>query len=234
MIVELHLEIERLLPVLEEVVVPQIKESFFEVSEKWKAFQYHNNFTFGCNFKTDLTLRLRDNERLFEGVYSLARVRNAPFLDFLTLQMSYHRVDPRTGVPKGGKLVKECAKLMGMGLPKQMRFAVIKGEARFCPEPPRNVVLGIDAHPDYGLRQVFVGILLPSGRNPDRFEYPRKFIIYSSIPSETIEPVAPEKEVSPVVSVEEKPLPPQEKEPGIVVHLDRHRSAGRNAGDDEK
>lgn len=184
MIIDLHEEIARLLPVLRSVVIPQIQQTFSEVLDVWKALPHHNNFMFGHLFKADLASRLKQNQRSYDGAYGVARVRGALFLDFLYLQMSFNRVDPRTGVPKGAKLVKESARQMGLKVPRQTRFVVVNGKAMFCPEPPRNVVLGIDAHPDYGLRQVFAGVLLPSAANPGRFEYPKRFVVYSAADDE--------------------------------------------------
>jgi hypothetical protein len=184
MVIDLHEEIEKLLPVLRIAVAPQIQEAFSEALSKWKTLPNRNNFMFGYLFKADLALRLRANQRAYGGVYGVARVRGALFLDFLYLQMSFNRVDSRTGVPKGGKLVKESARQMGSKVPKQTRFVVIDGKAMYCPEPPRNVVLGIDAHPDYGLRQIFTGVLLPSVLNPGKFEYPKRFILYSALDGE--------------------------------------------------
>ncbi len=199
---------------------------------------YRNNFTFGCAFRTDLTYRLKDNERLFEGVYWLSRVRNAHVLDFFPLRISFHRVDSRTGIPKGGMFAKRSAREFFLGLPRQIRYAVIKGAPRFYPDPPRNVILGIDADPDYGLKEVFAGVLLPSEHGPYEFEYPRKFVIYSSGDADMMEPVVPERDASPVVLLNEKldetALPPQEEEPGTMVSLNDRGHGKRRKADGEK
>jgi hypothetical protein len=226
---QLYREIEDTIPFLQTVIAPQIQESFDEVTKLWTSSRHLGMYSFGCMFSEDLRKRFKSNEDLWDGEYKVRRKNNVYIMGIGAVDLHTHRVDQKSGIPRGAKAVK---KSLDAKTPVQMRYYVKDGKLSVGPECPGNLVLAINAHPESGLKDIFVGVL--GNGEDERYVWRKIFPVYSQtcIDNNLLESafLTAEEENAPVVTLQDEAKttrverPIEETEPGKIVHMDDYKN----------
>ncbi len=193
---------EHLVPEIEKAVEVCIK-SFLddEFNDKW-IFATHLWKNTWNRFEA-----LTDFEDCPFDVYGKGneyKLKIGPFV------VRHHRIDGGTQIPTGAKAAKTAA--------YAIQLALFEGEWDVAVEK-ENIVIAIDADMEEGLREVFIGELMPISLESKKYKWVKKVPVYLA---EGAEPSSAD-----IIQVTDMPgfksLVPEEEIPELAIDLDRSK-----------
>lgn len=144
-------KLEEIALMVEEHILPEIEESVEVCMSSYHSDEFNDSWTFGTNFWRNVWNRFK----------SVSSFEDCPF-DYLggnkyklkvnDFIIGCHRIDRKSRIPAGAKALKEKAPvqlppvLARLGYPQE--------------RPSDNIVIAVDADPEKGLREVFLGKLV--------------------------------------------------------------------------
>lgn len=196
--------IVNILPLVQSAILPQIQKSVLVTVEALSKDPNFSNYTFGCALWDNFCNRLQENGPLWGDDIEIIRHGNESKIKIGTLVFRHHRVQGKKLLPRGAKTLKAYVEHM----PEQLILPLLNDQKfKVCPE---NLVIAIIADQTYGLRAVFIGALVSSGKD---YSWITRHSVYSA-----------KDDIQSLGEYSLYPLPEEEIETPIVVLQDRKRA----------
>ena len=202
-----------------EHLVPEIEKAVEVCIKSFLDDEFNDKWIFGTHLWKNTWNRfevLTDFEDCPFDVYGKGneyKLKIGPFV------VRHHRIDRRTRIPKGARAAKTAAYYIQM--------ALFEGDWDVTVEKD-NIVIAIDADIEDGLREVFIGELMPIFLDSKKYRWVKRVPVYLA---EGAEPSSEE-----VIQVTDMPgfnqFAPEEEIPEVAIGLDRSK-VGKKAGESE-
>jgi hypothetical protein len=200
------LKLEDLIPVVRSHLVPHIGKAVEVCIHAYRADHYNDNYTFGTQLWRNIWNRISEMANSFDtpiephGKGNEYKFRIGPFI------LRHHRVGGEYLLPRSAKSAKYAAvqlNLFGPTFPEIL--------------PGDNIILAIEAEPDDGLKDVFIGELKQNSTT-EKFYWEREIAVFTPEELSILKGKAAKR------SLQGRPLPasgyqPNEAEPGEFVSL---------------
>lgn len=162
--------IQDIVPYASEHLLPEIMAAA-EVCIKcyWEDPSYNDGWTFGTQFWRNLWNRLRTVAELEDCPFDLHGKGNEYKLNIGPYILRHHRINEMSKLPNGGKAVKQAA--------QYIQLSLFDGSWD-VPVEQDNIVLAIDVDIKNGLKEVFLGEIMPVAKKAKRYRWGEKAQVY--------------------------------------------------------
>ncbi len=162
--------LEEIAPLVEEYLVPEIQDSVEACIRSYKDDDYNDMWIFGTHLWKNIWNRFESATRYENCPFDVCGKGNEYKLKIGPYVLRHHRIDQESKLPNGAKAVKAAAALQ----------LSLFGEEWDIPIEIDNIIVAIDADVDNGLREVFLGELLPQYPNSNKFIWVKKIPVWSA------------------------------------------------------
>lgn len=193
-----------------EHLVPEIEKAVEVCIKSFLDDEFNDKWIFGTHLWKNTWNRfetLTDFEDCPFEVYGKGneyKLKIGPFV------VRHHRIDRGTRIPKGARAAKTAA--------SAVQLALFKGEWGVAFEKD-NIVIAIDADIEDGLREVFIGELMPLSFDSKKYSWVERVPVYLA---EGAEPSSEE-----IIQVTDMPgfsqFAPEEEIPEVTIGLDKSK-----------
>lgn len=200
--------IEDIAPFIQEYFVPAIEESAEVCVRSYWDDPYNDNWTFATQLW----------KNIWNRIYEIASSENSPVhlygkgneyrFRIGSVVLHHHRIDSSTSLPRAARAAKSFADTM-----QQLRLFDMEFDGY---DEQDNIILAIDANPEDGLREIFIGELERESLVHKKYQWAKKIPIFKAKTSEIFDEPA-------VVPPDALPFQPDEKAPEHVVFEDEER-----------
>lgn len=218
-----HIEsIHDIAPFAHEHLLPEIMAAA-EVCIKcfWEDPSYNDMWTFGTQFWRNTWNRLRTVAELEDCPFDLYGKGNEYKIKIGPYILRHHRINERSKLPNGGKAVKQAAQHIQLSL---------FNDSWDVPIELDNIVLAIDVDIEKGLKEVFLGEIMPVALKAKQYRWVEKAHVYLADGTE-----ASTTEIIHLVDMTETiKLAPVEKPVNVkikLVHPKKKATDGERDGD---
>ena len=164
--------LEDVAPLVEEHLLPEIQESVEACVSSYEADVFNDLWTFGTQLWKNTWNRLKSVAKLDDCPFERYGKGNEYKLKIGPYILRHHKIDHESRLPTGAKAVKESAAI-------QLSLFSLLGDEFVNKQPSiDNIVIAIDANPQKGLKEVFIGELLPYSLDSKKFKWGKKIEIY--------------------------------------------------------
>lgn len=210
--------IEDIVPHAREHLLPEIHQAVEACQKAYWDNEFNDMWTFGTHLWKNTWNRFKSvaeyDDCPFEvwGKGNEYKLRIGPFV------VRHHRIDEETKLPNGAKGVKSAATYRQMGL---------FGDKWAAPVEVENIVLAVDADTKNGLKEVFIGELIPHGPESKKYIWENKVTVFLA---DGFEDSSEENIRNPNMIGSDQQAPP-EKVPEMLV--EREKTGEANTGEGE-
>jgi len=194
-----------------EHLIPEIEKAVYVCIKSFLDDEFNDKWIFGTHLWKNTWNRfeaLTDFEDCPFDVYGKGneyKLKIGPFV------VRHHRIDRRTRIPKGARAAKIAAYYIH-------QMALFEGEWDVTVEKD-NIVIAIDADIVDGLREVFIGELMPLSLESKKYRWVKRVPVYLA---KGTNPSSDE-----IVQVTDMPglsqFAPEEEIPEVAIGLDRSK-----------
>ncbi len=201
-----------IVPHAQEHLLPEIHQAVEACMKSYWDDEYNDMWTFGTQLWKNTWNRFKEVAKFedcpFEewGKGNEYKLRIGPFV------IRHHRIDEETKLPNGAKGVKTAATYKQMGL-----FA----EKWDAPAEADNIILAVDADPKNGLREVFIGELIPLDGESKKYMWEKKVSVFRTDDAED----TAEEDIRNSNTVGSKQEVPPEEVPKVLVEREKTEEA---------
>jgi hypothetical protein len=206
--------LEDIAPLVQEHLLPEIQASAESCMESYHADNFNDSWVFGTQLWRNIWNRIKSVVTFEDCPFEVHGKLNEGKLKIGRYILRCHKIDRESGVPAGARALKRDA-------PVQFSLPFLNIHEKDLID---NVVIAIDADPDNGLRQVFLGELFRVC-NSNNFFLKNKIFIFLAENEEV-----PAKEITYITKPIMKTNVPEEQESevslGLVsTHADRKKTS---------
>lgn len=184
--------LESLAPYVEQYMLQHIRDAVAHCCSTYNAEEFDTNYTFGTHVWGNLTRRLLEAAKRGEIPFQLLHPLNMARFQIGPYVLRHHRIDTGSKIPRGAHAAKAAANQLSLFDDEDFGEAIRFNE---------NAILAIDATPEAGLIEVFLGFL-EKDRRGRSYMWSHKVVIFSAttgIPNSALTPIEPE--IEPEVSI---------------------------------
>lgn len=208
---------EDMVPCIEKHLLPQIHQAVEVSIECFYVDDVFNDmWTFGTQLWRNTWNRLKtaaeDNDCPFElfGKGNEYKLKLGPYV------IRHHRINSQSGLPTGAKAVKSAAN-------DQIQMPLF-GDEWGAPTQKDNIIIAIDANVQDGLKEVFIGEILPLELDSKKYKWVQKSLVFLA---EGAEPSTAEIVHIPDMSGSKYHIPEEEIQE-VPVDLDQSKVNPKN------
>lgn len=210
--------LEEIAPLVEEYLLPEIQDSVEACIRSYKDDDYNDMWIFGTHLWKNTWNRFESATRYEDCPFDVCGKGNEYKLKIGPYILRHHRIDQESKLPSGAKAVKAAASLQ----------LSLFSEEWDIPVEIDNIVLAIDADVHSGLREVFLGELMPQYPNSKKFKWVKKVPVWSAKDVDVSS-----GEIIQISGMPQfKPQIPVEAIPEVTVELDRTKTNIKTAEGD--
>lgn len=203
-----------------EYLLPEIEQSVeICVKSYWDDPTFNDQWIFGTHLWKNAWNRFEAASSFNDCPFEVCGKGNEYKLRIGKFVVRHHRIDQQTKLPSSAKAVKSAADAIQM-----MLF-----DDEWCaPVEIDNIIIAIDADVDSGLKEVFVGELMPHSKLSKQYRWVQKAPVYLAEGVKSSD--------SGIIQVTDKTnfkqFAPVEETPEISVTLDNSRHGQKDAESD--
>jgi hypothetical protein len=157
-----------LAPFVHEHLVPAIESAVEVCLHSYWSDEFNDKWTFGTQLWKNIWNRFSALASLDDCPFCTFGKGNEYKLKIGPFVLRHHRIDRSSNIPRAAKAVKYRAAAVQLMLEFESE----------CEEERDNFVIAIDADVEYGLKEIFVGELLPVNGNSNNYRWVQKVPIY--------------------------------------------------------
>jgi len=161
--------IEDIAPHVKTYLLPAIEEAVEVCVKSFTDDPFNDEWIFGTHLWKNIWNRLKYTASQEDCPFELSGKGNEYKLKIGSFTVRHHRIDRSTNLPRAAKAVKSAATLI--------QLMLFSGEWDQSGEK-ENIVIAIDADADKGLREVFIGELMPLCHESKKFRWIRKVQVF--------------------------------------------------------
>ena len=210
--------IEDIAPFVHEYLLPEIQQSVEACIKSYWDDEFNDMWIFGTHLWKNTWNRFKSAVEFEDCPFDVCGKGNEFKLKIGPFIVRHHRIDDESRLPNGAKAVKSSATHIQMTL-----FS----EEWDPPVEIDNIIIAIDADTQKGLKEVFIGELMPLSHNPKKFRWVKKIPVF----------LADGVEIS-AADIVEFSMPgfkqqvPVEEIPEVTIELDPSRARTKTAEGD--
>ena len=164
--------LEDVAPFVVEHLLPEIQESVEVCIECYNLDDsFNDSWTFGTQLWRNIWNRFKSAASFEDCPFEVYGKGNEYKLKIGRYILRHHKIDRETRLPSGAKAVKESASF-------QMSIFSLLGEDPVQQPTIDNIVIAIDANIQSGLKEVFVGELMPYDLESKKFKWVSKAPVF--------------------------------------------------------
>ena len=193
-----------------EHLVPEIEKAVEVCIKSFLDDEFNDKWIFGTHFWKNTWNRFEALTYFEDCPFDVYGKGNEYKLRIGPFVVRHHRIDRGTRIPKGARAAKTAA--------YAIQLALFEGEWDITVEKD-NIVIAIDADIEDGLREVFIGELMPLSLESKKYKWVKRVPVYLA---EGAEPSSAE-----IIQVTDTPgfsqFAPEEETPEVAIGLDRSK-----------
>lgn len=164
--------LEDVAPFVAEHLLPEIQESVEVCIECYNLDDsFNDSWTFGTQLWRNIWNRFKSVASFEDCPFEVYGNGNEYKLKIGRYILRHHKIDRESRLPAGAKAVKEAASF-------QMSIFSLLGEDPVQQLAIDNIVIAIDANLHSGLKEVFVGELMPFALDSKKFKWVKKASVF--------------------------------------------------------
>lgn len=165
-------KLEDIAPHVVEHLLPEIQDAVEVCVSAYEADPFNDSWTFGTHLWKNIWNRFKSLTNHEDCPFDLYGKGNEYKLKIGPFILRHHKIDNESSVPTGAKAVKASAAV-------QLSLFSILGDIPVGLRPSiDNIVIAIVANTQNGLREVFVGELLPCAPDSTKYKWVNKAPVY--------------------------------------------------------
>ncbi len=163
--------LEDIAPFVVDHLLPEIKESVEVCVSSFEADDFNDSWTFGTQLWRNTWNRIKSVAQFEDCPFDIHGKGNEYKLKIGQYILRHHKIDNVSKMPTGAKAVKSSA------YTQMSIFSLLGYEPTIRPSI-ENIVIAIDASIQKGLKEVFLGELMPLSLESKKFKWVNKVPIY--------------------------------------------------------
>jgi hypothetical protein len=157
-------------PYAQEHLLPEIKQAVeICVKSYWDDPVFNDMWTFGTHFWRNTWNRFKSTAEFEDCPFDVCGKGNEYKIKIGPFVIRHHRINDQSKIPTGAKAVKSSAAFIQMSL---------FNDEWDAPMEIDNIVLAIDADVRKGLKEVFLGEIMPLALKSRRYRWVNKAHVY--------------------------------------------------------
>lgn len=157
---------------VQEHLLPEIQHALEVCVKSYLEDEFNDTYTFGTHFWKNTWNRFETVTKLDDCPFELEGKRNEYKLKIGPYVLRHHRINKQSKLPNGARAAKSSADY------KQMVQLKLFGDQIEAPEDVENIVLAIDADIKNGLKEVFLGEIIPLDLESKRYRWAKKVPVF--------------------------------------------------------
>lgn len=203
--------LEALVPPVAEYLVPEIEKAVEVCLKSFMEDEFNDNWIFGTHLWKNTWNRFETLASFEDCPFDICGKGNEYKLKIGPFVVRHHRIDSETQIPKGARAVKSAA--------TAIQLELFDGGGNL-PIEKDNIVIAIVADIQNGLREIFIGELMPHSLESKQYRWAKRISVYLS---EGAEPSTAE-----IIQIKDVTgyniLVPEEEIPDVHIGLDKSRT----------